>query len=215
MAKNNQKKDKVLYTIIIGLVVLMIGMFCYFQSKINKYQEYVEGSSNAIVTMLKKISNVIELNYLDTDNFKYLVNPNNWEESLKNETALDLNNLGDYQIDKVIVRKYTNASEDDLNEYTIYLNMLNNKAFNDFTSLMYQKINEIFVITNNDTSKVESFKEGRGYYDISSFEEATYNNMYYDYMKTLSDGTTGGPKIKVKILYLEETNQIKMEINKF
>ncbi len=215
MAKNNQKKDKVLYTIIIGLVVLMIGMFCYFQSKINKYQEYVEGSSNAIVTMLKKISNVIELNYLDTDNFKYLVNPNNWEESLKNETALDLNNLGDYQIDKVIVRKYTNASEDDLNEYTIYLNMLNNKTFNDFTSLMYQKINEIFVITNNDTSKVESFKEGRGYYDISSFEEATYNNMYYDYMKTLSDGTTGGPKIKVKILYLEETNQIKMEINKF
>ena len=39
--------------------------------------------------------------------------------------------------------------------------------------------------------------------------------MYYDYMKTLSDGSTGGPKVKVKILYLEETNQIQIEVNKF
>jgi hypothetical protein len=39
--------------------------------------------------------------------------------------------------------------------------------------------------------------------------------MYYDYIKTLSDGVTGGPKIKIKLLYLEDTNQIKMEINKF
>ncbi len=47
-----------------------------------------------------------------------------------------------------------------------------------------------------------------------SFSEATYNNMYYDYMKTMEDGSTGGPKVKIKVLE-EENNKVRIEINKF
>ena len=215
MKKNNIKKDKVLYLIIIILICLMIGMFIYFKNRLDIVQKHTESNMEMSIAIFKRLNKTIELNYLDTDNFKYLVNPNNWNELLKEETALSIDDLENFKIDKVIIKQRNDKSIDDVSEYTIIINMLGSSTFNDFTNLMYQKMNAILVETQNDTSKVESFKEGKGYYEISSFEEATYNNMYYDYMKTLSDGTTGGPKVKVKILYLEETNQIKMEINKF
>ena len=215
MAKSNQKKDKILYGLIIGLVVIIVFMFNYFQKKIDSLEESADVGVKVSMAINKRLNNVIQLNYLNTDNQKYLINPIDWKETLEWETALNLSDLENYQVDKVIVRQYNEIGENDLSEFTIIINIPGDSSFNDFTNIMYQKINEIFVKTNNDTSKVESFKEGRGYYDIESFEEATYNNMYYDYMKPMSDGSTGGPKVKVKILYLEETNQIKMEINKF
>ena len=215
MKKSDLKKDKILYGVIIGLVVAIIIMFVHFQKRINNLEENAEASVNVSLALIKRLNNVIQLNYLNTDNQKYLINPDNWEETLERETALNFSDLDNYKIDKVIVRQHTDMTEDDLSEFTIIINIPSDSSFNDFTNKMYHKINEIFVKTDNDTSKVESFKEGRGYYDIESFEEATYNNMYYDYMKPMRDGSTGGPKVKVKILYLEETNQIKMEINKF
>ena len=204
-----------MYVVIIALIVLIIGIFVYFNKKINNLNNHSEMNSQMIINVAQRINKMVELNYLDDGNYKYLINPKNWKELLKKETALDLNDLAKYQIDNVIVRQKKDMQEDDLSEYTVLINIMDDASFNDFTKLMYQKINNVLIYTGNDTSKVESFKEGRGYYDIASFEEATYNNMYYDYMKKLSDGSTGGPKVKIKILYLEETNQIKMEINKF
>ncbi len=215
MKKNNLKKDKLLYIVIICLIATMIGMFCYFESKFKNQEEHLRANSNISIALFKRLNSVIELNYLDSDLYKYLINPSNWKEILKKECALSLDDLDNYPIEKILLKQRTDKTDDDLSEWTIIFNIGDDVSFNDFTKLMYQKISDILVLTDNDTSKVESFKEGRGYYDINSFEEATYNNMYYDYMKTMSDGSTGGPKVKIKIIYLEETNQIKMEINKF
>ena len=215
MKKSYFRNVKFLYGVIICLFGLIIGIFFFFQRKLNIIQKDIENNYKMSITGFKRLTNVIELNYLDTENFKYLVNPSNWSETLKRETLLNFDDLENFQVEKVIVRQENEMGPDDLSEFIITMNILNNSSFKDFTDLMYQKINKILVITDNDTSKVESFKEGRGYYDINLFEEATYNNMYYDYMKTMSDGSIGGPKIKVKILYMEETNQIKIEINKF
>ena len=215
MKKNNLNKGNRLYIVIVGLLVLMIGMFVYFQKRLNELQKHAETNSEIAINIYKKLNNTIELNYLSTDNYKYLINPSDWKETLKSETALNLDDLGIFKINKVIMRKNNNMESGDLNEYTITIDIPSGASFKEFTDLMYKKINDILILSDNDTSKVESFKEGRGYYDINSFEEATYNNMYYDYIKTLSDGTIGGPKVKVTILYLEETNQITMEINKF
>lgn len=215
MKKSYFGNVKFLYGVIICLFGLIIGLFFFFQRKLNIIQKDIENNYKMSITGFKRLTNVIELNYLDTENFKYLVNSSNWSETLKRETLLNFDDLENFQVEKVIVRQENEMGPDDLSEFIITMNILNNSSFKDFTDLMYQKINKILVITDNDTSKVESFKEGRGYYDINSFEEATYNNMYYDYMKTMSDGSIGGPKIKVKILYMEETNQIKIEINKF
>ena len=216
MKKNNErKKDKNLYGVITLLIVLMVGMFFYFQSKLKDQEEHLRINSEMSIALFKRMNSVIELNYLDSDLYKYLINPTNWQETLKKECALNLDDLENYQIEKILLRQRTEMTEDDLSEWTIIFNVGDGSSFNDFTKLMYQKISDILVLTGNDTSKVESFNERKGYYDINSFEEATYNNMYYDYMKKLSDGSTGGPKVKIKILYLEDTNQIKMEINKF
>lgn len=207
------KKVRLLYVVVIGLIMVIIAMFFYFNNKIDILQKHADSNSTMSINIFKRLNEIVELNQLDTANYRYLVNPSNWEEILKNETAMTLNDLNNYKISEVVVKEDTDLTVD--HEFVITINILKNGTFNDFTSLMYQKMINIFKETNNDTSKVESFKEGRGYYDIDSFEEATYNNMYYDYMKTMEDGSTGGPKVKVKILYLEETNQIKMEINKF
>ena len=209
------KKVRLLYVVVFGLIILVLGIFFYFNNKIENLQKHAESNSILSVNLLKRINKIVELNHLDTENYKYLINPSNWEEILKKETGMTLSDLNNYKIDKVIVRESTDKESNVDHEFEITIKFLNNSPFNEFTSLIYQKMINIFEETNNDTSKVESFKEGKGYYDINSFDEATYNNMYYDYMLTREDGTTSGPKVKVKILYLEETNQIKMEINKF
>lgn len=210
-----QEKVKFLYIIVCVLLVLMIGMFIYFQSKIKEHDNNFNASGNMTMALFKRINSVIELNNLDSDLYKYIINPSDWKEILKKECALTLDDLDDYTIEKILLKQKNEMTGDDLSEWTITFNISDDGSFDYFTKLIYQKISDILVMTHNDTSKVESFKEGRGYYDINSFSEATYNNMYYDYIKTMSDGSTGGPKIKIKLLYLEDTNQIKMEINKF
>jgi hypothetical protein len=189
-------------------------MFAYFQNKLKDHEEQLRVNQEMSVALFKRINSVIELNYLDSDLYKYLVNPTDWIDTLKKEIALDLHELGNYKVEKVLVKQKTTMTEDDLSEWTIILNMDDKTSFTDFTKLIYQKIKDVLILTNNDTSQVESFKEGRGYYDINSFEEATYNNMYYDYMKTMGDGSTGGPKVKIKVLE-EENNKVRIEINKF
>ena len=64
--------------------------------------------------------------------------------------------------------------------------------------------------------EVLSFKDGKGYYEIKSFSETTYNNIYYDFHdKRYEDYESTSTRNKIKIVYLENTNQVKIEINKY
>lgn len=94
-----------MYVVIIALIVLIIGIFVYFNKKINNLNNHSEMNSQMIINVAQRINKMVELNYLDDGNYKYLINPKNWKELLKKETALDLNDLANYQIDNVIVRQ--------------------------------------------------------------------------------------------------------------
>ena len=147
---------------------------------------------------------IVELNHLDTENAKYYVNPTNWQEQYKKENGISLDIPKEWKIDSIVIRRMT----DSFGEYTIILNKIGSVTFDDFARDLYNKMYDF-------AGLVESFKEGKGYYEIRSFNEATYNNMYYDYMTRDSEGVLSGPKIKVKLINLEETNQVKIEVNKF
>ena len=149
------------------------------------------------------LDNVISLNGLKTENFEYVNNPKDWNNTLKSKTGLSLDIPKGWKLDNVSMKK----THDEVSSFTIILNKSNGTTFNDFVKDMYKKIYAI-------SGLVESFKEGRGYYEIKSFSEATYNNMYYDYM-TIIDGITQGPKVKVKLTDLKDKNQVKVEISNF
>ena len=197
------KKIKMLYVVIIGLIMLLGGMFYYFQNKFDKLTEQTNINKSLSTFAYNLLDNVISLNGLKTENFEYVNNPKNWNNILKSKTGLSLDIPKGWKLDNVSMKK----THDEVSSFTITLNKSNGTTFNDFVKDMYKKIYAI-------SGLVESFKEGRGYYEIKSFSEATYNNMYYDYM-TIIDGITQGPKVKVKLTDLKDKNQVKVEISNF
>ena len=201
------KKVRMLYVIIFGLILLILGEFYYFQNKFSEYNNVAEGQANAIIHTSKRINKLVEINHLDEENYKYLVNPNNWNEDLNEQIGMSLDIPENWKIDEVLVKRYNNKTKDDLDEFTITLIKSDDYSFTEFTTALYKKIYTTF-------GEVYSFNDKDKYYEILSFSEATYNNMYYDYMKTMEDGTTGGPKVKIKVLD-QENNKVQIEINKF
>ena len=197
------KKIKMLYVIVIGLIMLLGGMFYYFQNKFDKLTEQTNINKSLSTFAYNLLDNVISLNGLKTENFEYVNNPKDWNNTLKSKTGLSLDIPKGWKLDNVSMKK----THDEVSSFIITLNKSNDITFNDFVKDMYKKIYAI-------SGLVESFKEGRGYYEIKSFSEATYNNMYYDYM-TIIDGITQGPKVKVKVTDLEDKNQVKVEISNF
>lgn len=206
MKDNNvlAKKIKILYVVVIGLIMLVMGIFFYYQSKYNELKEVTYAHTQESIYLSKKINQVIELNSLNTEDVKYDVNPSNWQEQYKKDNGMNFDIPKGWSKESVIIRKLA----DSLGAYTIVLNKSGSITFDDFTKELYNKIYKF-------AGRVESFKEGKGYYEIRSFKEATYNNMYYDYMTRDSNGVLSGPRIKVKLLDLKDTNQVKIEVNKY
>lgn len=200
------KKVRLLYFIVISLIILILGIFYYFNNKISVLENYVEQNSQMIVNTAVRISKLSELNYLDTERFIYLTNPKDWEKDLEKQIGMTIDVPDTWRLDKVIVRKYV-ENEDSTDQFIITMIKSDNYSFNEFTTDLYKKIHDKF-------GEVDSFKEGKGYYEINSFSEATYNNMYYDYITMNEEGIETGTKPKIKIFEQEE-NIIKIEINKF
>ena len=205
MEKRLKRRIKILLAVIVVLVFFIIGGITYFNQEIDNMKKDSLSRVESMFGILKKVNKVIELNRLNTEEFTYYINPSDWEDTLKKETGLTLEIPNNWTKNEVVVRKDNN--DESLSVFEITLDIKGNIVFNDFVDTLYKKL-------KNEFETVESFKEGKGYYEINSFSEATYNNMYYDYVTTLEDGSTGGPKVKIKLLELEK-NKIKIEINKF
>ena len=205
MEKRLKRRIKILLAVIVVLVFFIIGGITYFNQEIDNMKKDSLSRVESMFGILKKVNKVIELNRLNTEEFTYYINPSDWEDTLKKETGLTLEIPNNWTKNEVVVRKDNN--DESLSVFEITLDIKGNIVFNDFVDTLYKKL-------KNEFETVESFTEGKGYYEINSFSEATYNNMYYDYVTTLEDGSTGGPKVKIKLLELEK-NKIKIEINKF
>lgn len=203
------KKVRILYVVVIGLIFLMAGMFWYFNNKIELVQKHAEANSEMSIAINKRINKLAELNYLDSESYNYLVDPSDWEKTLKDQTGLSIDIPDSWKLDKVIVRKEKDKKKEYeyLDEYFIFLTKSNEVSFNEFVDELFKKIRDSF------EGDVLSFDDEKKYYEINSFSEATYNNMYYDYVTYQKDGSYGGPRIKVKVVDGEK--QVKIEVNKF
>ena len=122
------KKVRLLYVVVIGLIMVIIAMFFYFNNKIDILQKHAESNSTMSINIFKRLNEIVELNQLDTANYRYLVNPSNWEEILKNETAMTLNDLNNYKISEVVVKEDT-----DLNILKVINKHVNDEGINPHT----------------------------------------------------------------------------------
>ncbi len=199
------KKVRLLYFIVIGLIILVIVIFYYFNNKIKVLENNAEQSAQMIVNTAVRVTKMSELNYLDTERFTFLTNPKNWEKDLEKEIGMTIDVPESWKFDKVVIRK--SIEDNDYDYFIITMIKSDNYSFDNFVNDLYNKIQDKFC-------EVFSFKEGRVYYEIKSFSEATYNNMYYDYITTSEAGIETGTKPKIKILD-QEDNIVKIEINKF
>ena len=199
------KKVRLLYFIVIGLIILVIFIFYYFNNKIKVLENNAEQSAQMIVNTAVRVTKMSELNYLDTERFTFLTNPKDWEKDLEKEIGMTIDVPDTWKFDKVVIRK--SIEDNDYDYFIITMIKSDNYSFDNFVNDLYNKIHDKF-------GEVDSFKEGRGYYEINSFSEATYNNMYYDYITTNEEGIETGTKPKIKILD-QEDNIVKIEINKF
>lgn len=211
--KKLNKKTCVLYIIIITLVVMVVGCIIYMNCRINELSDRLEINNKVSIYTSTKLNEVIKLNKLNTNECKYIFNSDHWEELLSsNSGGFKIVIPDNWQLDTVeIYNCKFNQSDEPLYEFTITLNVGGTITFNEFTKELY---NQIKSLDYNDI--VQSFnKDKGGYYEIASFEEATYNNMYYDYITVNNNGEEEGPRTKIKVLYLENENQVKIEVNKY
>lgn len=105
-----------------------------------------------------------------------------------------------------------NKYEKDLNNYTIVVD-LNNTDFNEFGNHLYDIL---YDLVSFKELGVQSFKEEPGYYTIKCFEDATYNNMYFDVDDILIDESAdenASFRNKMKLQYNKADNQVTILIN--
>ncbi len=101
---------------------------------------------------------------------------------------------------------------DDSDKYTLVFK-LNEMSFMDFANYLH---GVLYDLVEFKELGVESFKDGSGYYKINSFEEATYNNMYFDVNYSQigeSLDYNAGFRNKMKLNYDENDNTVTILIN--
>lgn len=106
----------------------------------------------------------------------------------------------------------TNKFVEQTDKYTLVVN-LNDVKFNDFGNYMHSVLYDLVEFKELG---VESFKDGSGYYKINSFEEATYNNMYFDVNYSQigeSLDYNANFRNKMKLNYDENDNTVTILIN--
>ena len=202
-----KKENKNKYNVLLLLVVLVIISIIYTNYRISKINTLYNQSFKTLFNLEKDFNSIIKINKLDTEKCKFLIDSEEWEKKLSDNTGgLTINIPDGWSIIKteILACKY---HDEPTNEFEMYLNMGGDTTFNDFTNLIFKEISVL-------GDEVMSFKENTGYYTIHSFEEATYNNMYYDYLVPSKSGLEEKIRTKIKILNLGNET-VKIEINKF
>ncbi len=193
---------KNLFSII--LLIIIIVQTIYYNYRFENIRTSMYGLINGAVNLAERLDTVISLNNLEHYNYVIITDEAEWKPLLKEETGLTIPD--NWKISDVKVKKYREHKKS--SEFTLIFDLDDELSFDDMANGLYNKIEEL----SFDGDPILSFN--KRYYEIKSFDEATYNNMYYDYIEEDSEtGTYGGPRIKLKLLYLEDTNQAKLEVN--
>ena len=183
-----------------------------------------------ICTVCLSIYSVIKINFMEKEFETYLFGVYSDYSEFKEE-------LGKYSITDIEeVKKYmkenlalefdlpdgvlyesalidSNKYIDDFDKYTLVFK-LNEMSFMDFANYMH---GVLYDLVEFKELGVQSFKDGTGYYRINSFEEATYNNMYFDVnysqIGDLSHSDSACFRNKMKLKYDENNNTVSVLIN--
>lgn len=182
-----------------------------------------------ICTVCLSVYSVIKINFMEKEFETYLFGVYSDYSEFKEE-------LGKYSITDIEeVKKYmkenlalefdlpdgvlyesalidSNKYIDDFDKYTLVFK-LNEMSFMDFANYMH---GVLYDLVEFKELGVQSFKDGTGYYTINSFEEATYNNMYFDVnYSQIGDLSRpdSGFRNKMKLKYDENNNTVSVLIN--
>ena len=90
-------------------------------------------------------------------------------------------------------------------KYEIIFNNVTEESFNEFTEELRLRLKEL-----DANNIVQSFKESTGYYEIASFDEAAFGNMYFDEMPR---GSSATPRHKVKLQYDAENHLAILQVD--
>ena len=185
------------FCVLLGIVfILWLVIFNYEVKDLNNKINLL---SEINIANTKKVNSIIELNDLDTDQYHLIFNSESILEEIKNATKLVINIPNDWQINSSKIKVYNNDSS---KEFTLIINK-GQTSFDNFTKSIYDNIKSI-----DDNGIVQSFN--KRYYEINSFNEATYNNMYFDVLEDKNISI----RHKIKITNLDK-KEVKIEIDIF
>ena len=194
-------KMKVVLLITI-LAVIIFGSIIFLTISniiLNKKIDELDRKIGATYLKINSESNYYEI--YDEDN--------NWQDLIKERTGLEIKLPKDWHLVSKYMKIYKN--EDIADEFRIVLFMDGEYTFEDFTNEIF---NQAIVIANDfSESKVMSWRDTpkKGYYEVKSFSETTYGNIYYDRV-TENDKTSS---LRHKVKMIKNNNKLIMEINKY
>ena len=195
--KKNKKaigENKILLVIILSLLVanfiatvvlsVLIGRFINSQFD---YEEYEE------------------VRPLTLEEPKVLIDDDSWADLLFEKTKLSFEIPENWEILDSYVEYYEN--DDFETAFEITFGVDDETSYKSFANMLFNKIKEL-----DEFNIVQSFDEDEGYYEINSFDEAAYNNMYYDG----SPNELGeGMRHKVEIEYDEDAEEVVLSIDMY
>lgn len=187
-----------------NIVVILLFILCFISLSMNIYlfnsykkMEKILFNNIAALSNINRKLNTIELN-----------NNDSWMELMKDKTGLDIKIPDDWSVESSYV-KYEKDIQDNCYEFRIVFNMDGNYTFDKFADDLFDQAK--IISYDYHESNVESWKDGKGYYPVNSFEETTYGNIYYD--RSDYKGSSSALRHKVKIKRVD--NQLILEVNKF
>ena len=189
--------------IILSIIVIIQGI-C-----INELYQRINGIIGGLINNGIRMNDIIERNNLDTKDYFFLINQDSWQELLTKETGLIIPN--NWEISYTKIKRYTN--EKSQSEFTLIIDLDDKLTFDEVADTLYSKALSL----SEYDMPLRSFDDVKKFYDINSFSEATYNNMYYDYPTDYDNEgrTTSTNLIKLKLLHLKDKNQAKLEVNNY
>ena len=132
-----KKQINILYIIVLVLIFVTVGGFVYMEYRISDLSDKADTNMQLSITSARRLSNAIKLNKLDTDQCQYIINSNDWEEVLSNNSGgLSIYIPDDWQLSETEIYECVIESDDTpLYEFTILLNVGDVTSFNDFVRL--------------------------------------------------------------------------------
>ncbi len=127
-------------------------------------------------------------------NKEVLENDASWEEVLAKRTTLEFNIPENW----IVAHTYAEYCKNKeyfcgYERYEMTFSNVGDESFKEFAEHLRLRLKEL-----DANNIVQSFKESTGYYEIASFDEAAFGNMYFD---EIPRGSSATPRHKVKLQY--------------